>query len=68
MLKHLWSYKVRHGTYIKGGDPYWCLGFRFGSVSYISDTNLIPEATEELIRGSKVFVLDALRGKPSNGA
>ncbi|RUS14269.1 hypothetical protein BC937DRAFT_94071 [Endogone sp. FLAS-F59071] len=52
---------VHHGIYMNNNTPYWCLGFRFGSVSYVSDTNFIPEATEELIRGSEVIVLDALR-------
>ncbi len=38
-------------------------GFRFGDFSYITDANYIPPESMELIRGSKVIVLDALRRK-----
>ncbi|RUS33546.1 beta-lactamase-like protein [Jimgerdemannia flammicorona] len=55
---------VHHGIYQNNGDPYWCLGFQFGPVSYISDTNFIPEETAELMRGSEVLILDALREIP----
>ncbi len=42
------------------------LGYRVNDVSYISDVKEIPEATKELIRGSKVMVLDGLRWKPEH--
>jgi len=37
------------------------LGFRIGNFSYITDANLIPDEAKEIIRGSKVIVLNALR-------
>jgi phosphoribosyl 1,2-cyclic phosphate phosphodiesterase len=37
------------------------LGFRIGDFTYITDANEIPEKSIELIRGSKVLVLNALR-------
>ncbi|MCB0502038.1 MAG: MBL fold metallo-hydrolase [Bacteroidetes bacterium] len=39
------------------------LGFRFGSFSYITDVNFIAEKELEKIKGSKVFVIDALHHK-----
>lgn len=36
-------------------------GFRIGDFSYITDANKIPEATMELLKGSKVLVINALR-------
>jgi phosphoribosyl 1,2-cyclic phosphate phosphodiesterase len=39
-------------------------GYRVGDFSYISDANMIPEKTMELIRGSKVLVINALRKEP----
>lgn len=58
---------VHHGIYLTTKEPYICFGFRFGDVSYISDTNFIPPATMELIQGkSRVFVVDCLRCKSKN--
>jgi phosphoribosyl 1,2-cyclic phosphate phosphodiesterase len=37
------------------------LGFRIGDFSYITDANFIPETEMEKIKGSKVFILNALR-------
>ncbi|OLY84871.1 putative hydrolase [Smittium mucronatum] len=51
---------VEHGLY-SNGDPYFSLGFRFGGISYISDCNLIPETTQELIKTSDVLVIDCLK-------
>jgi len=42
------------------------LGYRVNDVSYISDVKEIPESTKELIRGSKMMVLDGLRWKPEH--
>jgi phosphoribosyl 1,2-cyclic phosphate phosphodiesterase len=39
------------------------LGFRFGDFSYITDANYISPHSLEIIRGSKVIILDALRRK-----
>jgi phosphoribosyl 1,2-cyclic phosphate phosphodiesterase len=36
-------------------------GFRFGNFSYITDANFIPDTSKELIKGSEVLVLNALR-------
>ncbi|KAI8645858.1 beta-lactamase-like protein [Parasitella parasitica] len=53
-----------HGIYLTTKEPYICYGFRFGDVSYISDTNFIPPSTMELMQGkSRVFVVDCLRLK-----
>lgn len=37
------------------------LGFRMGDFTYVTDANSIPPASKELIKGSKVLVLNALR-------
>lgn len=37
------------------------LGFRFGEITYITDANRIEEDQLELIRGSKILILNALR-------
>ena len=37
------------------------LGFRIGDFSYITDANFIPEATYERLKGTRVFVLNALQ-------
>lgn len=57
---------VEHGMYFSDGPakPYMCMGFRIGSVSYVSDASRIPEATKQKIEGSKILILDALREVP----
>lgn len=42
------------------------LGFRINSLSYLTDVKDIPSETKELIRGSEVIVLSALRWEPSH--
>ena len=42
-------------------------GYRFGPVSYISDASAIPDETADLIRGSELLILDALRPKRTHG-
>jgi phosphoribosyl 1,2-cyclic phosphate phosphodiesterase len=37
------------------------LGFRFGDITYITDANRIEEDQLDLIRGSKILILNALR-------
>jgi len=47
---------------LHGGD-YVCLGYKFGrkaQICYISDTNLIPEKTKELVKGTDLLILDCL--------
>ncbi len=41
-------------------------GFRVNDFSYLTDVKTIPESTKELIRGSKVVVLSALRWSPDH--
>ncbi len=40
------------------------LGFRFGRFAYVTDTNYIPPASEELLRDLDLLILDALRVEP----
>ena len=42
-------------------------GYRFGDVSYISDTSEISDSTASLIAGSDLLVLDALRPARTHG-
>ncbi|SJX64483.1 uncharacterized protein SRS1_15122 [Sporisorium reilianum f. sp. reilianum] len=51
---------VLHG-YVGRASPFWCLGFRIDSFSYISDCHEIPTTTLELMRGSQAIVMDALK-------
>src|SRR5712692_2218818 len=44
--------------------PTRVLGYRFGSVGYVTDTNAIPEESLSLLAGLDVLVLDALRQRP----
>ena len=39
-------------------------GYRFGEFAYITDFSEIPEESEELLKGLKVLVLEALRYEP----
>jgi phosphoribosyl 1,2-cyclic phosphate phosphodiesterase len=39
-------------------------GYRIGSFAYVTDTNLIPEESFELLAGVEILVLDALRYRP----
>ncbi|ORX54235.1 hypothetical protein BCR36DRAFT_348290 [Piromyces finnis] len=50
---------VHHGVF--KDQPFICLGFRVDNFSYISDCVKIPETTFNLIKGSSVIILDALR-------
>lgn len=40
------------------------LGFRFGSLAYLTDCNAIPDESWALVDGVDTLVLDALRDKP----
>jgi len=48
---------VRHGDWT-------ILGYRIGPFAYITDTNGIPDATIELLRGVDTLALDGLRPSP----
>ncbi|MDC1142491.1 MBL fold metallo-hydrolase [Planctomycetota bacterium] len=39
-------------------------GFRVGPCAYITDTNLVPESSIEMLKGVRVLILDALRRAP----
>ncbi|MCH2115451.1 MAG: MBL fold metallo-hydrolase [Pirellulales bacterium] len=49
---------------LKHGPRFQVLGFRFGNVAYCTDTNGIPPASMEKLRGLDVLVLDCLRREP----
>jgi phosphoribosyl 1,2-cyclic phosphate phosphodiesterase len=40
------------------------LGFRFGNFAYLTDCNLVPEASWALLDGIDTLILDALRHRP----
>jgi phosphoribosyl 1,2-cyclic phosphate phosphodiesterase len=40
------------------------LGFRFGPIAYLTDTNRVPEESIERLQGVEILVLDALRHEP----
>lgn len=42
------------------------LGFRINDFSYITDAKIIPDETRDLVRGSKVLVLNGLRWAPEH--
>src|SRR5699024_1817905 len=42
------------------------LGYRLNEISYLTDVKAIPDATKELIRGSKILVLSGLRWEPKH--
>jgi phosphoribosyl 1,2-cyclic phosphate phosphodiesterase len=48
---------VQHG-------PWRVLGYRFGSLAYLTDCNAIPDSSMPLLRDLDTLVLDALRHKP----
>jgi len=48
---------VRHGDWT-------ILGYRIGPFAYSTDTNGIPDATVELLRGVDTLALDGLRPSP----
>ncbi|KAI8899410.1 beta-lactamase-like protein [Globomyces pollinis-pini] len=54
-------FEVEHGKALD--KPYYALGYRFGDLTYISDTNSIPDRALDIIDGSSVLVIDALRLK-----
>ncbi|KAF9164788.1 hypothetical protein DFQ26_001022 [Actinomortierella ambigua] len=55
---------VEHGRYFSKNEAYWSLGFRFGDVSWISDCNIVPDATTAKVAGSKILFVDGLREEP----
>jgi phosphoribosyl 1,2-cyclic phosphate phosphodiesterase len=48
---------LRHG-------PWQVLGFRFGRLAYLTDTNGVPESSLARLEGLDSLVLDALRHRP----
>ncbi|KAI9173258.1 hypothetical protein H9P43_007389 [Blastocladiella emersonii ATCC 22665] len=55
--------KVEHGEF-GDGRPFYCHGFRFDDIVYVSDCSLIPPQTDAKMHGSKLMVMDALRSTP----
>ncbi len=51
------GFEQEHGDIIS-------LGFRFGPVSYSSDVAGLPDASFEILRGTDVWIVDALRETP----
>ena len=49
---------------MKHGPRFDVLGFRIGDFAYCTDTNHIPDASIELLRGLDTFVVGALREAP----
>ncbi|KAI9337598.1 beta-lactamase-like protein [Zopfochytrium polystomum] len=56
-------FHVPHGV-LPDGTPFMSNGFLLPHVAYISDASEIPAAQRELIRGSDVIVVDALKMTP----
>ncbi|NQW19726.1 MAG: MBL fold metallo-hydrolase [Chloroflexi bacterium] len=52
---------------VEHGRGHEIFGYRFGSVSYISDASAISEDTAALVAGSELLVLDALRPSRTHG-
>lgn len=52
---------------VEHGRGYEMFGYRFGPVSYISDASAISDETAELVYGSELLVLDALRPARTHG-
>ncbi|MBI4218860.1 MAG: MBL fold metallo-hydrolase [Chloroflexi bacterium] len=50
------------------GKPYSAFGYRFGSVSYLSDVSEIPPETVERMIGTELLILDALRPRRPHGS
>lgn len=48
---------VRHGSMT-------VLGYRFGNIAYVTDTNHIPETSLPLLKNLDILILDALRHEP----
>ena len=59
---HLFGIDILPIPVLHGETP--VLGFRFGGLAYVTDTNRIPPASLERLRDLDVLVLDALRPKP----
>jgi len=47
---------------LHGNQP--ILGFRFGSLAYLTDVSAVPETSLPLLAGLEVLIVDALRHKP----
>ncbi len=51
-------------TFDQGHGPIRAVGYRLGNVSYSSDVSDIDDAAIEVVRGSRLWILDALRWTP----
>lgn len=51
-------------TFDQGHGPIRSVGYRLGPVSYSSDVDALDEAALEAVRGSELWIVDALRWTP----
>ncbi|KAJ3124558.1 hypothetical protein HK098_001058 [Nowakowskiella sp. JEL0407] len=54
-------FQVEHGVQGEKKEIYYSLGFKFEDITYISDTNKIPEDSYEKIKGTNLLVIDSLK-------
>ncbi|ORZ40846.1 beta-lactamase-like protein [Catenaria anguillulae PL171] len=55
--------KVEHGEF-GDGSPFYCFGYRFDDIVYVSDCNSILASTAPKMRNCKLMIMDALRPAP----
>ncbi|KAG5440526.1 hypothetical protein PCK2_000460 [Pneumocystis canis] len=63
----IYPLRVQHGVFQDDGGvklPFYIVGYRIDNLSYISDTNAIPDETVSIIKGTEFLVLDSLRERP----
>jgi phosphoribosyl 1,2-cyclic phosphodiesterase len=48
---------------LSNGEPFYALGFRIGDISYVSDVSKLPAKAKNIIKNSKIVLMDALRSK-----
>lgn len=52
--------KVVHGEQ-PDGSPFYCMGFRFDDILYLSDISAVPEESFPLMIGSEIMIVDTLK-------
>lgn len=51
-------------TFNQAHGPIRCVGYRFGDISYSSDVSGLDDTALDQVRGSKLWIVDALRWTP----
>ncbi len=51
-------------SFLQGHGPVDSLGFRFGPIAYSSDLVELPEESFDILAGTEIWIVDALRYKP----